>query len=120
MKQTRETAGPAAKLVLTADRTALKSDGRDVAILKVEAFDAKGRPVPRADHLVKFEVTGPASVIGVGNGNPVSHEADKASQRKLFNGLAQAIVQTDRKAGRITVRAVSDGLKSGQVTLTAG
>ncbi|GGZ29017.1 beta-galactosidase GalA [Asticcacaulis endophyticus] len=119
MKQTRETAGPAAKLVLTADRTALKGDGRDVAILKVEAFDAKGRPVPKADHLVTFSVSGPGAVIGVGNGNPVSHEADKASARKLFNGLAQAIVQTDRKVGAITVTASAEGLRAGSVKLTA-
>ncbi len=40
-------------------------------------------------------------MIGVGNGNPTSHEADVASQRKAFNGLAQAIVRTRRgKAGR--------------------
>ncbi|OYW79843.1 MAG: hypothetical protein B7Z26_07395, partial [Asticcacaulis sp. 32-58-5] len=109
----------AAKLVLTADRTALKGDGRDVAILKVEAFDAKGRPVPKADHLVTFEVSGPGAVIGVGNGNPVSHEADKASERKLFNGLAQAIVQTDRKAGGITVTARAEGLRASSVKLTA-
>ncbi|WAC49652.1 DUF4982 domain-containing protein [Asticcacaulis sp. SL142] len=120
MKQTRETAGPAAKLVLTADRATLKGDGTDMAILKVEAFDAKGRAVPKADHLVTFSVSGPGAVIGVGNGNPVSHEADKASQRKLFNGLAQAIVQTDRKAGAITVTASAEGLRAGSVKLTAG
>ncbi|ESQ80113.1 beta-galactosidase GalA [Asticcacaulis sp. YBE204] len=123
MKQTRETAGPAAKLVLTADRTALWADGQDVAVLKVEAFDAKGRPVPRAGHLVTFEVsdagTNAALIIGVGNGNPTSHEADKASQRKLFNGLAQAIVQTGRSAGAIRVTASAAGLRSATIGLAA-
>jgi beta-galactosidase len=117
MKATRETAGPATKLVLTADRTTLKADGRDVAVFKVEAFDAKGRPVPKADNLVKFSLSGGGAVIGVGNGNPASHEADKASERKLFNGLAQAIVQTGRSAGRITVTASAEGLKPSSVTL---
>lgn len=120
MKAVRETAGPAAKLVLTADRTTLKGDGRDVAVLKVEAFDAKGRPVPKADNLVKFSLSGGGEVIGVGNGNPASHEADKASERKLFNGLAQAIVQSGRTAGRITVTASAEGLKPASVVLIAG
>lgn len=119
LKQTREATGKPTRLVLTPDRTTLAADGRDVAMFRVEAFDAKGRHVPRADHLVRFEITGPADVIGVGNGNPASHEADKASQRHLFNGLAQAIVQTRRQGtGRVTVTAHADGLKSASVTIT--
>ncbi|MEM9965539.1 MAG: beta-galactosidase GalA [Asticcacaulis sp.] len=119
LKQTRETTGKPTRLVLTPDRTTLAADGRDVAMFRVEAFDAKGRHVPRADNLVRFEITGPADVSGVGNGNPVSHEADKATQRHLFNGLAQAIVQTRRQGtGRVTVTAHADGLKSASVTLT--
>ncbi|MFT4089101.1 MAG: beta-galactosidase GalA [Asticcacaulis sp.] len=120
LKQVRETTGKPTRLVLTPDRTTLAANGRDVAIFKVEAFDAKGRHVPRADNLVRFEVSGPADVIGVGNGNPASHEADKATQRHLFNGLAQAIVQTRRNgAGTFTLTAHADGLKSVSVTITA-
>ncbi|HWT51814.1 MAG TPA: beta-galactosidase, partial [Caulobacter sp.] len=96
----------------------LKADGQDVAVLKVEVLDAKGRPVPRADTLVRFELSGAADVIGVGNGNPTSHEPDVASQRKAFNGLAQAIVRTRRnQPGRARVVAIADGLKSASVDL---
>jgi beta-galactosidase len=120
LRERRETAGPAAALRLTADRSRLKADGQDVAIFKVEVLDAKGRPVPRADDLVVFEVVGPGQVIGVGNGNPTSHEADVASQRKAFNGLAQAIVRTRRgKAGEVRVTASARGLKGASVVLKA-
>ncbi|MDC7685110.1 glycoside hydrolase family 2 TIM barrel-domain containing protein [Asticcacaulis sp. BYS171W] len=118
LKQTRETAGDAVKLVLTADRNTLKADGQDVAVLRVEAFDAKGRPVPRADQLVTFDITGPGAIIGVGNGNPTSHEPDKASKRHLFNGLAQAIVQSGRSGGTIRVTATATGLTSAQVVIS--
>jgi beta-galactosidase len=92
-----------------------------VAILKVEVLDAKGRPVPRADDLVSFAVTGPGQVIGVGNGNPTSHEPDVASQRKAFNGLAQAIIRTKRgPAGEVRVTASAPGLKASTVSVTAG
>ncbi|MBW8880538.1 MAG: DUF4982 domain-containing protein, partial [Asticcacaulis sp.] len=120
LKDTRETAGPAARIVLTADRTSLAADGRDCAVLRAEVFDAKGRPVPKADNLIRFAVTGNAAVIGVGNGNPNSHEADKASERKAFNGLCSAIVQAGRSAGPVTIVASADGLKSGQVGLKLG
>lgn len=113
LRERRETAGPAAALRLTADRVRLAADGQDVAVLKVEVVDAKGRPVPRAEDLVRFELSGPIDLIGVGNGNPTSHEPDVALQRKAFNGLAQAIVRTrQNQSGRGRVIASAAGLKS--------
>ncbi len=117
LKDRRDTAGPAAKIVLTADRSGLAADGRDCAVLRAEVVDAKGVPVPKANNLLGFAVTGPAAIIGVGNGDPNSHEADKASQRSAFNGLACAIVQTKKEAGSVTITASAAGLKSGSVTL---
>jgi fibronectin type 3 domain-containing protein len=54
----------------------------------------------------------------VGNGNPSSHEADKASQRSVFNGLAQVIVQSTNQPGSITLTATSTGLTSTNITIT--
>ncbi|MGA9658817.1 MAG: beta-galactosidase GalA [Asticcacaulis sp.] len=116
LKDKRETAGPAAKVVLTTDRTDLINDHMDCTVIKAEVLDAKGRPVPKADHLITFAINGPANVIGVGNGNPNSHEADKASQRKAFNGLCCAIVQVTG-AGGITVSATADGLAGARLML---
>jgi len=120
MKQTRKTAGLAYSVTLTADRSSFSADGRDVIMLKAEVFDRAGVPVPRADNLIHFDVDGPARIIGVGNGNPTSHEADHATSRMAFNGLAQAILQGQHKAaGTVTVIARSNGLVSGRVTLKA-
>ncbi len=105
LAEKRETTGPAASLRLTADRTEINADGEDVAVLKVEALDKEGRPVPTADQLIGFSVTGAGSLIGVGNGNPNCQESDKGSQRSLFNGLAQIIVQGTRQLGEIQVEA---------------
>lgn len=113
----RETAGPAARLALTADRTRLTADRRDLAMLKVEVFDARGRPVPRAAVPVTFEVEGPGRILGVGNGDPTSHEPDRASRRLTFNGLCQAILQTTTDAGPIRVVATAPGLRPGRLTL---
>ena len=54
--------------------------------------------------LIRFEVTGPARIIGVGNGDPTSHEPEQASERKLFHGLAQVLVQTTDTPGEITIK----------------
>jgi beta-galactosidase len=42
----------------------------------VAVTDAQGRIVPIADNLVSFEISGGGKIIGVGNGDPSSHEAD--------------------------------------------
>jgi beta-galactosidase len=113
----RETTGAPATIRLTADRALLAADCADVAIITVEMLDAQGRVVPTANDKVAFTLAGPARLIGVGNGDPSSHEPDKASSRSMFNGLAQAIVQTTDISGEITLEATSPNLKPGRVVL---
>ena len=99
----RETTGKPASIRLTADRNEINADGEDLAVLRVEVLDKDGRPVPTADTMTRFKVTGEGKLIGVGNGDPNCQESDKEPQRSLFNGLAQAIVQSSRTPGTITV-----------------
>jgi len=111
-RDTVETSGAAARLVLTPDRPVLAGDGLDAVPVTVSAVDAQGRPVATANLPVHFDIDGAGSIIGVGNGDPNSHEADKGNDRSLFNGLAQVIVQS-RRAGRgpLTLRATSPGMQ---------
>ncbi len=119
LKDRRETAGAANRIVLTCDRTTLTADGVDAAVVKVDIVDASGRTVPTAANQVTFAVQGPAAIIGVGNGNPNSLEPDKATTRKAFNGLCCAIVQAGTRAEAITVTATAPGLRIGNLTLQA-
>ena len=113
-----ETSGAPARLVLTPDRSALAGDGLDAAPVTVSAVDAQGRPVPTANVHVRFELEGAGAIIGVGNGNPNSHEPDKASERSLYNGLAQVIVQSRRGGrGELKLRASASGLDGAQTVL---
>ena len=49
----------------------------NIAILRVAVKDASGNVVPNAVNEIDFQVNGPAKIIGVGNGNPTSLEADQ-------------------------------------------
>ena len=60
-----------------------------------------------------------ASLIGVGNGDPTSHESDRASKRSAFNGLCMALVQSQKTPGEIRVDATAPGLASATATLAA-
>ena len=128
-----ETTGAVAAVALTADRGTIAADGRDLAIITVSALDAQGRPVPVAVAAVAFEISGPGRIIGVGNGDPSSHAADTfvptgsaatgrtrpQAHRRLFNGLAQVLVQSTGGAGDIVVRGVSAGLAEASLTVHA-
>jgi beta-galactosidase len=109
LTEKRETTGPAAEIRLTADRTEIDGDGEDVAILKVEVLDKEGRAVPTASSQIAFKVSGAGKLIGVGNGDPNCQESDKEPKRSLFNGLAQAIVQSTKRPGEIRIEAVKEG-----------
>jgi beta-galactosidase len=118
-----ETTGDPVVVKLIADRSNLRADGEDVSVITVQASDAQERPVPTAGNEITFNLTGPGRIIGVGNGDPSSHEPDVFTvngpadsmtsanwKRSLFNGLAQVVVQSTREPGEITLMASSPGL----------
>lgn len=117
VKDIRETAGRAARLTLTSSELVLNANGTDVAVINIAVRDKKGRIVPNADSLVRFSIKGEGRIIGTGNGDPCSHEPDKASQRKAFHGLCQVLVQAGKQPGEIRLKAESEGLSAGEVIL---
>ncbi len=116
LTEKRETTGPTTSIRLTADRTEIDANGEDVTIVKVEALDKEGRPVPTANNKIAFSVSGPGKLIGVGNGDPNCHESDKEPRRSLFNGLAQVIVQSTKRPGEIHIEAQKDGWEGPDLT----
>jgi len=113
-----KTAGAPARLVVTADRSAIKADGNDLSYLTVDVVDANGVIVPNADNLVKFQLEGSGTIVGVDNGDPVSHESFKAPQRKAFHGKCLVVVQSGDKPGIVKLMASADGLTANTVEIT--
>ena len=112
------TTGPAARVLLQADRGELLADGQDLAFVTVTIADQDGLLVPRSKNPVKFSVAGPGEIAAVDNGDATSFEPFQASERKAFNGLALVIVRTKAGApGTITLRAQSAGLAPAEITL---
>ncbi|WP_413665993.1 beta-galactosidase GalB [Mucilaginibacter sp. Mucisp86] len=116
---TREihTAGAPAKIELTADRSQIKADGKDLSFVTIKILDKDGNVVPDANNKVNFKINGEGFIASVDNGDPVSHDPFKADYRKAFHGLALAIVQAKEKAGTITLTASADGLQSSTLVL---
>lgn len=113
------TAGEPYAVRLTPDRNTIHADGKDLSYVTVEIIDKEGNLCPLADNEVKFTVSGAGHNVGVDNGSPISLEPFKSDKRKAFYGKAMLIVQSDKKSGNIEIKASSDGLKEGKVSLTA-
>lgn len=109
------TAGPAAKLRVTADRTTVNSDGEDLAFVTVEAVDAEGRLVPQAKVDVHFSIDGPGAIAAVGNGDGTSTELYQGDERALYEGRALVVLRTSKSQGTIKLAAKAEGL--GDATL---
>lgn len=116
-EKTVVTAGQPYQIALFPDRLEAQADGSDTIPVRVAVLDKQGYVVPAADHEIRFEVTGAGALLGVGNGNPSSHEPDKSVLRRAFNGWCLALIQTSAAAGAIQVRAVAPGLASAEVVL---
>ena len=116
-----ETTGDPAEIVITPYKTTMLADGKDATVINVSAVDKQGREVPDADNMIQFSVSGDAKIIGVGNGDPSSHEADKILegnwQRSLFNGKCQVILQSGKIPGIIKFKATSKGLWDGSTDI---
>lgn len=126
-KASVETTGAPAEVVLTPYKTTMLADGQDATVMNVSIIDREGREVPVADNRVRFSISGPGKIIGVGNGDPSSHEPDKcmvgAWQRSAFNGKCQVIVQSTKEPGIIKFEASAHGLWSGStdvITVSPG
>lgn len=108
-----------------ADKTLLKADGTSLSYVECTVVDENGNMVPDADNLVKFAVSGKASIVGVDNGKQESAElykydnVDKSSysERMAYNGKVLVILKSEKEAGDALLTISSDNLKPVQVAL---
>ncbi len=86
----------------------LRADGADLALLQVEAVDARGRRNPVALDTVHFELTGPAEWRGGIAQGPSNHVL--ARSLPVEGGVNRVFVRSTTQPGKITLRARADGL----------
>jgi len=111
------TADSAFKIELSAQRQTIKANDKDLAYIECSVTDKDGYLVPFADNLIQFKIDGPAQIIGVDNGNQLSHEPFKSNYRKAFNGKCLAIVKSKTEKGLVTFIATSKGLETAKITI---
>jgi beta-galactosidase len=113
------TAGAPARLRLTsiASPKGLQADGADLALVQVEVVDAKGRRNPVALNKVEFELQGPAEWRGGIAQGPDNYVLSRALP--VEGGVNRVLLRSGTQAGKITLRAKSEGLASAELTLVS-
>jgi beta-galactosidase len=112
-----QTAGAPRRIELLPDTTQLRADGKDVSQIEFRIVDEHGVRVPNAEAEVKFDLTGPAKIIGIGNGDLSNSENCQGDTHRAFQGRGLAILQTLGTSGSITLQASAPGLEPASVTL---
>jgi beta-galactosidase len=114
------TAGKAARLRTTADRTVLQADGEDLSFVTVEALDADGQPDLHANKEVQFQISGAGVIAAVGNGDGQDADSYHGDRRKLYQGRALVVIRASRQTGPIKLTVKGSGLSDGSLTINAG
>ena len=117
--KTYNTAGKAFGIKLIPGKNKIKANQTDVIHLEAQIIDKKGVMLPGADNLIEFEITGPAKLLGVENGDILDLQSHKVPQRKAFKGKCLLILQSTNESGEIQVKAVSKNLEMDTIGITA-
>jgi beta-galactosidase len=112
-----KTAGEPASILLTADRRTITANGKDLSFVTVEILDKEGNVVPTANNFIQFSVEGQGSIAGTDNGDATDPNSLKKPERKLFNGKALAVIQSNKTAGIVKLKAESENLKGAEIDI---
>jgi len=112
------TTGKPIAIRLTADRRAIQADHNDLSFVSVEVIDGKGNVVPWVDDLnINFQLTGNATIAGVGNGNPADMSSFQQKHKQVYQGKALAIIKPNGIKGTVILKATAKGLKSDDIKI---
>ena len=92
----------------TGTGSAVYLDGQDVALIRATIVDGRGVVVRNSVANVTFTVlSGPARVLGCGNGDPADRHPQHAAWKPAYHGLVRVILQTTvRATGSLTSREI--------------
>ena len=111
------TAGTPEKIKLTADRTSLKADGKDLSFVKIEITDKDGNLCPNAQQMLFFKTKGNGVLKTLCNGDPTDLTSFYSNYMKVFNGKMVAVISSTKSDGEIKLNVSGYKLKSSELVL---
>ncbi len=116
--ETIRTAKKPARIVLTADRDTLSSEGSDLSFVTVQLVDKNGTPCPTATNEMTFKVEGAATYRAACNGDATSLVPFNSTSMPLFSGQLVVVVEAKSK-GKATLTVSAKGLPDATIPIIA-
>ncbi|MDO5016877.1 MAG: DUF4982 domain-containing protein [Porphyromonas sp.] len=111
-RKSMSTTGRPYAVKMTLENDGIKADGEDIAYVRVQVVDRKGRVVPDAANKITFTASGAGHFLAAANGDATCIVPFQSRTQPAFSGQLTAIVQSGKEAGTITLKATAKGLKS--------
>ncbi|WP_440906589.1 beta-galactosidase GalB (plasmid) [Catenovulum sp. SX2] len=106
------------KIQLTADRSSIKNDGKDLTFITARVQDKNGLTVPTANNWLEFSVEGNGEIVATDNGDSTDFTPFPSPERNAFNGLALVIVKAKQGTdGGFKLIAKSKGLVGASIQI---
>lgn len=110
-----KTAESAASLSFDFEEMTLEAKEGYEKLFTVRAKDKFGIPVFRESGKIVFNVTGPAEIVGVDNGDLCSSEPYDRNWMHMYHGCVSTVIRLTGEKGRVVLSAYSEGMHVGQV-----
>ena len=117
--KTIKTASEAYKINLTADRETIVANGKDLCYITVEITDKDGNFCPLANSLIFIEVEGAGTLKALCNGDATDQTSFASNYYRAFNGKLMIVIESNKIAGAIVVRAMGSYLKDTKITINS-
>ena len=111
-------AGTAAALKITPDKTVLTADGHALCFALVEIVDENGAPVPYAEAEIRADVTGAATLQAFGSARPITEENYTKGVGTAYQGKMLAVIRSSDQRGTALIRVEAEGISGAELTLT--
>lgn len=116
-RETKKSFSDPEKIVLESSRRTISANGADMAFIEVSAVDKDGNTVENARSRINVEVSGPARLMGLDNGDSTDYEEYKTNSRRLFGGRLVIMLASTFEPGDVKVRVTSPGLEDSEISL---
>lgn len=118
-EETLRTAGQAAKIMLVVERAQLSSSFDDVGYVRATVTDEQGTAVPDDVSVLRFTVSGPATIVATDNVDNADHSGFQKPERAAYHGSAVAVIRgrAGMGGGPVTVSVSGEGLAGSSVAL---
>ena len=111
------TAGEPHHIELSADRTVIDADGKDLAYINISIVDKDGNLCPHANQLVTFAVEGAGTYRASANGDPTCLDLFHLPEMHAFGGQLTVIVQSGQEPGTLIFSAGADGMETAHINI---